>query len=499
MNPTSDARIVPANKKMWTNWHKSFRVKIADQLDIYNPAGDATLEKYAQTTAALQQAIGQAQSEGRRIRAYGSGWSLSQAAVCDGYLVNSAYLNFTFNVAAGSLADDSPFDPGLLLFAQCGCAVSEINRVLEASGRSLHTSGSANGQTIVGASSANTHGSVLEFGAIHDHIVGLHIIVAADRHVWIEPKSAPVASDAFIARLGAEAIRDDDMFAAAVLSFGSFGIIHCVMLRVRPRFMLDAYLIKIDWNDALYQAMDSGDFTTLPLPRQGRQPHFFEPNFSPFDQANAYVSVMYDEPDDPTHVPDYRTSPDHRIGFAALDLIRVITDQVPQLIPTLVTAAMGDVFASNHETGTWGEIFDYFSPDDRAACAAIAVDAAETSRAMHVILDVLRQTPALTFLSARFVRKSQGLMTFTRYDRTCVLSLDSVLSNQTSLFYARMWEAMDAAGIDFTSHWGKSSDFSRARVARTYGPNLAKWLDLRRQLLGAAGLATFSNAITDQW
>ena len=48
----------------------------------------------------------------------------------------------------------------------------------------------------------------------------------------------PVASDDFVQWLGAELIRDDDMFNAAVVSFGSFGFIHGIMLETEPICLL---------------------------------------------------------------------------------------------------------------------------------------------------------------------------------------------------------------------------------------------------------------------
>jgi FAD/FMN-containing dehydrogenase len=152
-----------------------------------------------------------APGEGRRrsVAGYGSRWSLSAGACHDG-------LDDQHQPAARPDADRSGLlvDPGytgtadrknnLFLF-QCGNTVADVNKVLESPAlqRALHTSGAANGQTIVGATSTGTHGSALSFGALHDHIVGLHLVAPDDKHYWIERASYPVMSAAWVTSLGA--------------------------------------------------------------------------------------------------------------------------------------------------------------------------------------------------------------------------------------------------------------------------------------------------------
>ncbi len=95
-------------------------------------------------------------------------------------------------------------------------------------------------------------------------------------HYWRERASYPVASDHLVAILGAEAIRDDDLFNAALVSFGSFGIIHGVMLESVPIFYLQKHR---DWRPLtpeLKSAMGTLDFSNVSLP--GGDP---DPDHSP--------------------------------------------------------------------------------------------------------------------------------------------------------------------------------------------------------------------------
>ena len=135
------------------------------------------------------------------MRAMGNGWSFSEVAVCDGGVVDTKSLRLTFALKDNFVAPEylqSGKSSSDLFLVQCGVSILDLNERLEAGKRSLKASGASNGQTIVGATATGTHGSAFKVGAVHDSIVGLHLTVGNNRHVFIERKTNPVASNAFI-------------------------------------------------------------------------------------------------------------------------------------------------------------------------------------------------------------------------------------------------------------------------------------------------------------
>ena len=82
---------------------------------------------------------------------------------------------------------------------------------------------------------------LLTFGATQDFVVGLHIIISPARHIWLERASYPVVSDSLITNLKTEIIRDDDLFNAALVSIGSFGFIHGVLIETEEKYLLEGY------------------------------------------------------------------------------------------------------------------------------------------------------------------------------------------------------------------------------------------------------------------
>jgi FAD/FMN-containing dehydrogenase len=149
--------------------------------------------------------------------------------------------------------------------------VRQLNEYLQQRGRSLKTAGASNSQTIAGAFSTGTHGSAVRVGAMQDFVVGLHLIVGEDRHIWLERASYPVVSDRFIERLGAEPIRDDTLFNAALVSFGGFGIIHAAMIETEPIYLVEAHRQRVPLGDALKHTIDTLDFSEAPVPHPARR------------------------------------------------------------------------------------------------------------------------------------------------------------------------------------------------------------------------------------
>ncbi len=109
----------------------------------------------------------------------------------------------------------------------------------------MRTCGASNGQTIVGAFSTGTHGSAIDAGSTPDFVVGLHIVTGPHTHIWLERATHPVVADAFVEKLNTNLVRNDDLFNAALVSFGSFGFIHGVMIETEEIYLLECYRQRI--------------------------------------------------------------------------------------------------------------------------------------------------------------------------------------------------------------------------------------------------------------
>jgi hypothetical protein len=504
----------------WENAHQNFKhsFKKGASFKITLPDSQPTsTDKYRATTKNFMWLIQYAITNNIQLRAMGSGWSLSEVAVSDDGVVDTKSLRLSF-VLKNSFVSNDYLNKGKqssdLFFVQCGMSILQINEKLEASGRSLKASGASNGQSIAGATSTGTHGAAYRFGAVHDAIIGLHLITGPNEHVWLERASNPVASDDFINWLGAKKICDDDFFNAAVVSFGNFGFIHGVLLETVPIYLLEEHRSgEIAYNQELIHAMNTLDFSgiqhVLPYPENGPgkelyhfevlvNPHDFEPN-NP--NKGVFLKTLYKLPYTTDYPRRIRDSKGFVYGENTLGLMQTILDAVgpafsTALIPKLVNLMLPLAFKPIPPAfGTIGETFDNTKFRGKASSAAIAIDISNASKVLEEVVAINKQTPFPGAVAFRFVKGTKALLGFTRFPETCVMELDGVDANASRDFCKKVWSRLEALNIPFTEHWGKFNfNLNEALIRKMYSDaNVNKWIACRHQLLNEAARKVFTN------
>jgi hypothetical protein len=497
--------IFDPNKK-WKNFHQSFEQLTQGTWDLHFPntaPPKTVLEDLRESTKQIQALIASARQKGLRARAQGSRWSLSKAPATSGWAINTNRLIGKLKIAAGDVDPAYPGSAdqkgGLFLF-QCGNTVADVNRTIESKGqrRSLFTSGAANGQTIAGATSCGTHGSALDCGALHDHIVAIHLVTTGNSHVWIERKSRPVMSKAWVDKLGATLKRDDDdLFDAAVVSFGSFGVIQAVVIETVPRYWLETRPGQAKLDENLWKAIGALDFSAHPFFKPDGKPYFFQAVINPANDE-VLLSANYQRkcPDD--YEPKYglTQNPDALgPGFDSLSLVGTILDRFKGLIPLFGKVAAKQLFDTASKTGTSGEVYGYKAPQLHVASGSIAVALPDARAALEALIQLYKEIgPVPIVLGCRYVRKSPALLAFNRFETGLMISIDGVDSQTSRAYFAAAADRMEAKGIAFTQHWGKVNNYTGPRLAKAYGANVGKWLKARKALLPDAGdRALFDN------
>ena len=479
----------------WRNVHVTQQTQLDELIDIDNSAasGEAPtgLARLAQAAGQFAALIQEARQRGRRMRGLGSGWALTDIAVTDGWLINTKLLNGCFELTdryfeAVYPAASRPY----VLLAQCGISVGELNVYLEVTAptgirRALKTAGIGAGQTIAGAISGNTHGSAINFGSTPDFVVGLQLVTGSGRSLWIERASHPVLNDEFVERLGAERVRDDDVFNAALVSFGAFGIIAALAIETDPLYQLQFAPVRDVPHDALRQQLQQFDFDDPP------GLHHYEFVFDPYLQngpaMEARATRVEAAPAHPGSKPVWIVRSDQ--GFALGDKASPAFLGIPLLTPAQKTAIQFKQYRQrcilSEVTGTPGQLFTatitYFEGYTESAIGVSLPDAAAM---MEISADVIRQMKLPAMSQVRVVHPTQALLGFTHLGpKTVIFEFGLVNGATFPAFERKLTDALAAARVAYTFHWSKNSGITPERLQTMYGPSrIDRWREARRRV-----------------
>ena len=181
-----------------------------------NWAGTATADParryWPQTAEAIAEAVKDAASAGLAVRALGSGHSFTPAAATSGAALDLS--GWTGVISADSTTG--------LVTVRSGTTIRALNAALDALGLAMPNLGDIDAQTIAGAISTGTHGTGARLGGIATTVTALELVLADGSVVSCSADQRP------------------DLFAAARVGLGAFGVISTVTLRCVPAFTLAA-------------------------------------------------------------------------------------------------------------------------------------------------------------------------------------------------------------------------------------------------------------------
>ena len=499
--------------RTWQNWHATRGVggpvaRLYTPHNAWSDGSETVGKKFAPGLAALQSIVGLAENDAKRVRGVGSGWSLNSVAFVDDYLVNTARLSAWFvGFKTPTLVDPAMRDAApRLVFAQCGTQIKTLNTFLEAAGLALPTSGASNGQTIVGAMSTGTHGSAHDVGAIPDFIRGLHLVAEGGKHFWIERPSKPTMTPAFADWLGAEFVRDEDLFLSAVVGFGSFGLIHAVMFEAVPLYLLELYVQQFDYSDVIDNAC-TRTVDGLGLPEGPVIPFHLEFVFNPYrrglGEGGAFVRVLYMRPVGVGPLP--APPPVDAFNILSQDLVAIaghLTDVDPAIVPGFLQSqllgavrptAPGTILASP------GVQFGDTMPTNGGTSIELGVPLARTRDALQAIFSV---TDTRTFgapVALRYLKGSDALLALTCHaPTTCTIEIPGIDSQSAATAHQEIFAALAASGVPATYHWGQDGPANLEAIVAGFGQDrVDRWLKARRNFLSATGRHTFANHFLD--
>jgi hypothetical protein len=501
-----------ANPTQWDNFHFNGPFPLKTHFDINtNRTIREPLARFNDCVVELQRLIQDSIDNNERLRAYGSAWSLSNVAHQQDRMLFNARLNIKQEIKDESLHELSPHLSENLFFFQCGNTVKEITEYLFDKGKSLKACGASNGQTIAGAISTGVHGASIDDGSIQDCVVGLQIIIGPGPNgiVYLERESEPALNDGFAAGINAKPIRHDGLFNAALVSLGSFGIIHGVVLEAEDLYLLKRYVKKIKHAEAM-QIAETMDFdnATFKIAAETNadgtvnRPYHYKLYINPYKDEDYVTEIIYKKP--------YREGYPDPVDFIKKAIFKDLPTWIASfaakhkwIIPTILEALKKEAFPKVDEDieGTLGEIFWDTTQTSKAFGCAFGIDHKQSSKALKLFRDLMNGLgPIPGILSMRFVKQSSATLAFTKFPVTCVLEVDGVpwVANQNMIsldaFLSEVIKSFNTNGIDFALHWGKNAPWGfPGLIDVMFGDTDDEWKDMRSALLTKKMADTFSN------
>ena len=504
----------------WQGRHWAFDQKIEGMYECR--AHELNVAGYKEATKDFQDMIAEAIKTKKTLRAMGSSWSLSKVGVTNHRLISSKNLGLSLAPDGDYVDPNYTGDPTKIRFFECGYTIGEINVELKKEGLSLKASGSNNGQSLPGVVSTNTHGSAYKFGATPDFVVGIHLITGPDTHVYLERESYPVVTEKFTDALGVKRERHDQWFEAALVSFGSFGIIQGMMIEARPLFLLHLSRKFRSFDPALEQAITSLDFSGFTgyfqeLEQQALERNGFPVTCTPDTLYHFQVTVSPNQakpgkrPDkaavffgfEGPYREDYQRPPISEgqmgPGASGLELIGNLFSLTPgplkKFVKDQLNAQIEKLFQYEY-SGVFQEIFRGEVTKGKVFASGIGIP---LSRGLEVLDIALRTYETFDIVmpvlfTMRFVKATRALLGFTKFEPTCVFEIDGINTQDMQEYASLVWERIEQENIPYAMHWGKFNFILNSdRLKNMYGANREKWIESREQLLKPEVRQVFTN------
>jgi FAD/FMN-containing dehydrogenase len=458
------------------------------------------------------------------LRPIGARWSFSSLLRPEGLIVDPANLNTLLKVKADWLEPEYREEQRARgtkgrtpVFVQGGARVSSINRRLLPAGLALATSGAGDGQSIAGCISTGTHGSAYALGAVHDTVLGLHLIVNANESVLLQPARAACGPEvaAWLQRetgIVTRDERDDELFAAALVGLGSLGFVHGVILETVPLYALRARVQARQFADRdLWRTL--GDFELERLHPGLPAPFHFEVVLHPYpgkDKPGAFVRMYWQESADGIAHDSPLPNP-LDASSDVMGLVAKFSGLLDGPLPTFaLRLAIGDQLEKRFQPGERapqlpGMLFGPTGlPPGHGTSTEVVVPQPLLRRALELLYEVLNAKAAhgehlLGAVAVRFVPKTKAFLGMNAHDSNAYIELPSVRNGEVEGIYRAFWDALEQAKLPFTCHWGQVHGLNAQRLTNYFGHRVERWKAARADLLPSADARrVFGNALLDE-
>ncbi|MEP1094651.1 MAG: D-arabinono-1,4-lactone oxidase [Cyclobacteriaceae bacterium] len=201
--------------------------------------------------------VKRAEREKKRIRAVGSGYSHSDVALPQHYLVDLKKMNGLLPIDRKTI--NPVFDNLNLVHVEAGMTIRRFNRKMDHQGLCVKNMGGLDNQTLGGAVSIGTHGTGLNLPSFPGMVRSMILVTHGGRCMRIEPTNG-LTNKLEHTEQGVELVQDDKVFYSALVHLGCFGIIYSFVLELEDMYYLEETKTLEQWKSVKLKLEDRSIF-----------------------------------------------------------------------------------------------------------------------------------------------------------------------------------------------------------------------------------------------
>jgi FAD/FMN-containing dehydrogenase len=495
--------------------------------------------EYKSGLQAIKDAVKKASNDGKRLRPYGARWAASDMPYTQDYMLDSTGLNY----AKIGIENDDYVTSSYkgerkeqLAFVQSGVRLKFLYLALFEQGLTLPTSCTTDGQTMAGGVSTGAHNAGVRFGALQDFVRGIHLVLDG-KTILIQKSSEPVVTEDYMREIGAdELITDDDMFNAALVSFGTFGIVHAYIIEAEKLFRLQSQVRSASYSNARH-GLSSLDMPSLGFDptNTSETPWHVEALVNPYNlhsERSINFRIMEKFPLSDEEIAQILESPEsYDINYYGKDLqvavgeeYEIQIEEFPIGVEEIGKSASRLLYGTINEAAILAMMFyggllekagfplemygdplatatDHFYLPVSTTTMEPCFPLANLDEALAVVLEVLYEYPSPTALHIRYLKHSTATLAPARFDGINVcIAFNSVDGKQARVANSMIQRALEdnRDKLSFTYHWGKVLPPNREWAEKSHGIEaVSNWKMQREKLLTPKMRRLFSSDYTD--
>lgn len=499
----------------WSNYHGTVKVPSVPCYALLDAevgtadAGTRSAVRQARALGAILDLCFKAQPP-EPLRPMGARWSLSNIIAPKNVVVDAGTMTAMSRVDASHLtvayaARVAPTG-AVPVIVGGGAHIFDVNTTLGRAGLALQTSGAGNGHRIAGCIATGTHGSAIGIGAVHDTVRALYLLVGPNEGVLLQPATQapfnPSLAQWFqdLTEIPTTLRSDDEMFAAAVVSLGSLGFVHSVIVETVPLYRLEGRMRpRPAFDPTVFKAIETMDTTPL-HPDRAERPYHFSLLVDPYAKAGEiglYPTLLWKVPRG--SVPFEGPLP--TLPMASTDLTRLLGTLIPlvdgPIAGPLIEHIVSTTLRAQNPPADFppmfpGQVFGFTSlPAGHGRSTEIVVNQKVAVVALSRLLTAIeaerqKGRHLLGAIGVRFVPKTQALLGMNVHAMNCYVEIPGIANADVVAIHRACWKALDDGGIAYTCHWGQEHALDAAHLKAYFGDRVDRWKQARAKLLPTA-------------